>query len=100
MSFAFMFVLLFECSSDDPLWISHRHCQHFAGDCGLLRPAHTILGALEESIARRTREGRIWPAFLDQFWIERRSMGPMQTGPTVRGHRGAAKPAELLHKVD
>jgi hypothetical protein len=37
---------------------------------GPLRP-NTILGALEESIARRTREGRIWPAFLDQFWIGR-----------------------------
>ena len=36
-----------------------------------LRP-NTILGALEESIARRSREGRIWPAFLDQFWIGRR----------------------------
>ena len=36
-----------------------------------LRP-NTILGALEESIARRNREGRIWPAFLDLFWVGRR----------------------------
>jgi len=35
-----------------------------------LRP-NTILGALEESIARRNREGRMWPAFLDQFWVGR-----------------------------
>ncbi len=39
-----------------------------------LRP-NTILGALEESIARRTREGRIWPAVLDQIWIRRRVDG-------------------------
>jgi hypothetical protein len=44
------------------------------GSLRSLRP-NTILGALEESIARRTREGRIWPAFLDQFWIERRVDG-------------------------
>jgi len=45
-----------------------------AVDKGSLRPLrpNTILGALEESIARRTREGRIWSAFLDQFWIGRR----------------------------
>ena len=44
-----------------------------AVDKGSLRPLrpNTILGALEESIARRTREGRILPAFLDQFWIGR-----------------------------
>ena len=48
-----------------------------AVDKGSLRPLHpnTILGALEESIARRTRERRIWPAFLDQFWIGRRVDG-------------------------
>src|SRR5262249_13858215 len=41
-----------------------------AVDKGPLRPLrpNTILGALEESITRRNREGRIWPAFLDQFW--------------------------------
>ena len=37
-----------------------------------LRP-NTILESLEESIARRNREGRIWPNFLDQFWIGRRA---------------------------
>ena len=48
-----------------------------AVDKGSLRPLrpNTILGALEESIARRSREGRIWPAFLDQFWIGRRVDG-------------------------
>ena len=35
-----------------------------------LRP-NTILQALEESIARRYREGR-WSAFLDQFWVKPR----------------------------
>jgi hypothetical protein len=65
-----------------------------------LRP-NTILGALEESIARRTREGRIWSAFLDQFWIGRRVDGTDATGPTIRGHHGElAKLAELLPKVE
>jgi hypothetical protein len=43
-------------------------------DQGPLRPLppNAILGALEESIARRNREGRIRPAFLHQFWIGRR----------------------------
>ena len=46
-------------------------------DKGALRPLrpNTILGALKESIARRTREGHIWPAFLDQFWIGRQADG-------------------------
>jgi len=38
------------------------------GELEPLRP-NTILRVLEESIARRTREG-IWPAFLDQFWVK------------------------------
>ena len=44
---------------------------------GQLRPLrpNTILGVPEESIARRNREGRIWSAFLDQFWIGRRVDG-------------------------
>jgi hypothetical protein len=48
-----------------------------AVDKGPLRPLrpNTILGALEESIARRNREGLIWPVFLDQFWIGRRVDG-------------------------
>ena len=48
-----------------------------AVDKGSLRPLRpsTILGALEEGIARRNREGRIWPAFLDQFSIGRRVDG-------------------------
>ena len=46
-----------------------------AVDKGPLRPLRPdgILGALEESIARRNREGRIWQSFLDQFWIGRRA---------------------------
>jgi hypothetical protein len=44
-----------------------------AVDKGQLRPLrpNTILRALEENIARRNREGRRWPAFLDLFWIGR-----------------------------
>jgi hypothetical protein len=40
-----------------------------AVDKGPLRPLrpNAILGALEESIARRSREGRMWAAFLDLF---------------------------------
>ena len=40
-----------------------------AVDKGQLRPLrpNTILGALEESIARRNREGRMWSAFLGFF---------------------------------
>jgi hypothetical protein len=47
-----------------------------AVDKGSFRPLrlNTILEALEESIARRTREGRI-SAFLDQFSIGRRLDG-------------------------
>ena len=49
-----------------------------AVDKGPVRPLrpNTILGALEESIARRNREGRIWPALLDQFWIGHRVDDP------------------------
>jgi len=45
------------------------------GQLRALRP-NTILGALEESIARRNREGRMWPAFLDLFGIGRRVDDP------------------------
>ena len=47
-------------------------------DKGQLRPLrpNTILGALEESIALRNREGRMWPAFLRPFWIGRRVDDP------------------------
>ena len=49
-----------------------------AVDKGQLRPLrpNTILGALEESIARRNREDRMWSAFLDLFWIGRRVDDP------------------------
>ena len=48
-----------------------------AVDKGQLEPLrpNTILGALEESVARRNREGHIWSVFLDQFWIGRRVDG-------------------------
>ena len=54
-------------------------------DKGPLRPVrpNTILEALEESIARRNREGRIWPAFLDQFWMGGES--------TIRGQAAQQK---------
>src|SRR6516165_11289112 len=62
-----------------------------------LRP-NAILGALEESIARRNREGRMWPAFLDLFWI---------AGSTIRrqaltkdeARRITANVAKLLEPV-
>ena len=49
-----------------------------AVDKGPLRPLrpNAILGPLEESIDRRNREGRMWPAFLDLFWIGRRVDDP------------------------
>ena len=45
---------------------------------GQLRPLrpNTILAALEESIARCNRKGRMWPAFLDLFWVGRRVDDP------------------------
>src|SRR6516162_8858625 len=58
-----------------------------AVDKGPLRPLrpNTILGALEESIARRNREGRIWAAFVDQFWIGRRVDDPQPSrSPKMR----------------
>ena len=47
-------------------------------DKGQLRPLrpNTILAALEESIARCNRKGRMWPAFLDLFGIGRRVDDP------------------------
>ena len=43
-----------------------------AGNKGQLEPLrpNTILWALEESIARRFREGHIWPSLPRQFWIK------------------------------
>jgi len=43
-----------------------------AVDKGRVEPLrlNTIFQALEESIARRYREGHIWPTFLDQFWVK------------------------------
>ena len=71
-----------------------------AVDKGQLRPLRpsTILAALEESIARRNREGRMWPAFLDLFWI---------AGSTIRrqaltkdeARQIAANVAKLLEPV-
>ena len=39
------------------------------GQLGPLRP-NTILRVLEESIARRFREGHIWPRLPRQFWVK------------------------------
>jgi hypothetical protein len=49
-----------------------------AVDKGQLRPLRpsTILAALEESIAHRNREGRMWSTFLDLFWIGHRVDDP------------------------
>jgi hypothetical protein len=38
------------------------------GELKPLRP-NTILRALEESIARRYREGHIWPGLPRRFWV-------------------------------
>ena len=45
-----------------------------AVDKGQVEPLrlNTILQALEESIARRYREGHVWSAFLVQFWVKPR----------------------------
>jgi len=64
-----------------------------AVDKGLLRPLrpNAILGALEESIARRNREGRIWPAVLDQFWIGRLIDDPRQSRSAKMRHDGSQR---------
>ena len=43
-----------------------------AVDKGQLEPLrpNTILRTLEESIARRIREGHIWPRLPRQFWVK------------------------------
>jgi hypothetical protein len=45
-----------------------------AVDKGQLEPLrpNTILRTLEESIARRFREGHIWPCLPRQFWVKPR----------------------------
>jgi len=60
---------------------------------GQLRPLrlNTILGALEESIARRNREGRIWPAFLDQLWIGRLVDDPRPSRSPKMRHDGSRR---------
>jgi hypothetical protein len=62
-------------------------------DTGPLRPLrpNTILGALEESIARRNREGRIWSAFLDQFWIGRLVDDPRPSRSPKMRHDGSRR---------
>jgi hypothetical protein len=64
-----------------------------AVDKGQLRPLrpNTILGALEESIARRKREGLIWPVFLDQFWIGRRVDDPRPSRLPKMRHDGSRR---------
>jgi hypothetical protein len=60
------------------------------GQLRSLRP-NTILGALEESIARRNREGLIWPVFLDQFWIGRRVGDPRRSRSPKMRHDGSRR---------
>jgi hypothetical protein len=64
-----------------------------AVDKGQLRPLrpNTILGALEESIALRHREGRIWPAFLHEFWIGRRVDDPRPSRSPKMRHDGSRR---------
>ena len=64
-----------------------------AVDKGQLRPLrpNTILRALEESIAHRNREGRIWPAVLDQFWIGRLVDDPRQSRSAKMRHDGSQR---------
>jgi len=50
------------------------------GQLGPLRP-NTILEALEESIARRNREGDIWPTFLHSFGLDAASMAECKPRP-------------------
>jgi len=62
-------------------------------DKGQLRPLrpNTILGALEESIARRNLEGLVWPAFLDQLWIGRRVDDPRPSRSPKMRHDGSRR---------
>ena len=60
---------------------------------GQLRPLrpNTILGALEESIARRNREGRMWPDFLDFFWVGRLVDDPRRSRSPKMKHDGSRR---------
>ena len=60
------------------------------GQVESLRP-NTILGALEESIARRNLEGRVWPAFLDKFWIGRLVDDPRPSRSPKMRHDGSRR---------
>ena len=64
-----------------------------AVDKGPLRPLrpNAILGALEESIARRNREGRMWPAFLDFFWVGRLVDDPRRSRSPKMKHDGSRR---------
>ena len=61
-----------------------------AVDKGQLRPLrpNTILGALEESIALRNREGRMWPALFLDWASGRRSAA--KRSPKMR-HDGSRR---------
>jgi hypothetical protein len=63
-----------------------------AVDKGQLEPLHPnmILRALEESIARRFREGRIWPSLPRQFWIKT-GVGGQQPSYSREMRRGGSR---------
>ena len=61
-----------------------------AVDKGSLRPLrpNTILGALEESMLVALAKVVFGRPSSTSFGLGAGSMGPMQTGPTIRGHHG------------
>ena len=72
-----------------------------AVDKGPLRPLrpNAILGALEESIARRNREGRMWSAFLGFFGFGDGSTIRRQALTKDEARRIAANVAKLPEPV-
>ena len=72
-----------------------------AVDKGQLRPLrpNAILGALEESIARRNREGRMWSAFLGFFGFGDGSTIRRQALTKDEARRITANVAKLLEPV-